>query len=561
MTNNNFDIFESINGDSVIGFTSAKALKNVTWADTATVGSWLMDDENSHKKHLGLIELFSQTHGVHLPFMKDLFKNNQVMELEGGQSVTYDLPVQRTVKCVTAVDTSNLYEAPGIDGGIFEIVLDTMYSNGDVLSNDPQYGEQIIVSEAHEVKREGENYRHYVKLVSNDRSTWYNPDFLKAGIEYFKVGHVLGEYSTQYSKINITNPPVGTITNEFILGNKRGVETAYTEGAARMQSSVLNQASISMDSINNQLDMMGGKKDKGMFYIAPKTSNGKVSKKGMMVGTTLEYLAMMELSKIEAHQLLFQKAGVINDVNGQKVLNEGVWHQIRRGKIIKYPKPGGITKQHIQEAASYIFKGRGDMDPMKRKIKFKVGYYAYQNILEIFREEINQQLNGLAQYLGTDSRIKSPLSGNLDALKMSPVCFKEVYLPGIGSVEIDWDPSLDYMPNADRFATGNFGEGYAHTSYSMVIWDLTDSDYSNASEKVKGAKVIEGGNKRANMYYVKPEGAHMTYGYEQGRMANGSNYHDVQSSLKTASRTFWCNSQSAALVLDTTRYLVIELQR
>ena len=561
MTNNKFDIFESINGDSVIGFTSAKELKNITQADSATVGSWLMDDENSHRKHLGMIELFSQTHGVHLPFMKDLFKNNQVMELEGGQSVTYDMPVQRTVKCVTAVDTSVLYDTPGIDGGIFEIVLDTMYSNGDVLSYDPYYGDQIIVSEAHEVKREGENFRHFVKLVSNDRAQWFDSDKLKAGIEYFKVGHVLGEYSTQYSKINIMNPPVGTITNEFILGNERGVETAYTERASRMRSSALNQASVNMDSLNNQLEMMGGKHAKGMFYIANKAGNGKVSKKGMLVGNTLEYLAMMELSKIESHQLLFQKAGVINDVNGHKVLNEGVWHQIKRGKVIKYPKPGGITRQHIMEAVSYIFKGRGDMHPLDRKVKFKVGKFAYENIIQIFREEINQQLNGLSSLLGTDSRIKSPISGNLDSLVMNPVAFKQVHLPGIGSVEIEWDPSLDFMPGADRFSTGNFGEGYAHTSYSMVVWDLTDSDYSNASEKVKGAKVVEGGNKRANMYYVKPEGAHVTYGYEQGRMANGANVANVQSSLKTASKTFWCKSQSAALVLDTTRYLVIELQR
>ena len=209
MTNNKFDIFESINGDAVIGFTSAKALKNVTWADTATVGSWLMDEENSHRKHLGLIELFSQTHGVQLPFMKELFTKNQVMELEGNETITYDLPVQRTVKCVTAVDTSALYETPGIDEGIFEIVLDTMYSNGDVLTYDPQYGDQIIVSESHEVKREGENYRHFVKLVTNDKAQWFDPDKLKAGIEYIKVGHVLGEYSTQYSKINMMNPPVG----------------------------------------------------------------------------------------------------------------------------------------------------------------------------------------------------------------------------------------------------------------------------------------------------------------------------------------------------------------
>ena len=561
--NNNFDIRDSINGDAIIGFTSAKDIKNIGFADAATVGSWFQDGENSTAKHLGMIDLFSATHNVRLPFMTDLFKGSQVMECEDGQSITYDLPVKRSIRCVTAVDTSGDREKPGIDGGVFTIILDTEHTKGDVLSYDPMYGAQVIVDDNYDVERQGENYVHYVRLVTNDKRDYFPKDKLKAGIEYVKVGHNLAEFGTDYSKINLMNAPAGSITNEFILGNNRGVETFYTKKANGMSAPKLAEIGMTeMEDIKNKMDMFGGK-SKEMFFIANKTKSGKIDKSSVKVGATLEYLALMELAKIECHQLYFQKAATIPTANGVMRLNEGAWHQIRRGKLIQYSKPGGITKQQIMEAVAYMFKGRTDIPPHMRKVKFKAGWYAYLNMMEIFREEISQQYAGLAPFLGTDRGLPtSPLQGNLDALTMKPVIFKAVSMPGIGTVEVEHDPSLDYQPYADRFSSGYFGDGLAHTAYSLVIFDATDSQYSNAdvSSKVKGGTVIKGGNNKANVYYVKPEGAHVTYGYEQGRMANGSRVSDIQSSLPQMGRTFWANSQSAALILDTTRYIVIELK-
>ena len=196
--NNRFDVRDSINGDAIIGFTSAKEIKNISWADSSTVASWLQDPEKSTDKHLGLIDLFQSTHNVRLPFMTDLFRNSQVIELDEGQRLTYDLPVKRTVKCVTAVDTSGEKEYPGIDGGVFSIVLDTKYTKGDVLTYDPQYGEQVVVDDQFDVEREGENYRHYVRLVSNDKRKWFKKEKLKAGIGYIKIGHGLAEFGTDY---------------------------------------------------------------------------------------------------------------------------------------------------------------------------------------------------------------------------------------------------------------------------------------------------------------------------------------------------------------------------
>lgn len=560
---NRFDIFESINGDQVIGFTSSKEMKTRGWLDASKVSAYLMDDDGkAHTKHLGMINLFKTTHKVDIPFMKDLFADSAVLECSEGESITYDMPVSRVeVMCYTAVDTSGEFEYPGIDGGIFRVILSQEFTKGDILTYDPMYGEQVIVSEDHEVERSGENFIHYVTYSTNSQTKWFPTDKLVAGIQWMKIGHALAEYGTSYSGINLLKNPAGTITNEFILGSPRGVETFVTAKASRMKSPGLNAFTETMlDNVKNKLEAFGGE-HKNMFLLADK-QGGSFNTSTMMIGTTLEYLALMELAMMECYSLLFAKSATVMTSNGVKRINEGTWHQIRRGKLIKYAKPGGITIDHIHEAASYIYKN-STIPVRERVIKFKAGWFGYQNLLQLFREEAIQQLNGIpAGMLGTDSQIKDTVfKGKLDELQMQAVVIKSVLVPGLGYVTAEHDPSLDYQPLSDRFSSGMYGEGKAHTAYSLVIWDASNPEYSNVTSKVKGADLVEGGNSRANTYYVKPEGAHVVYGYEQGRMADGGQSTNVLSSLKYAGKTFWATSQSGALVLDTTKYVVIELQR
>jgi hypothetical protein len=559
MSQNRFDIHESINGDYVVGFTNVKELKSMGWMDSAKVSTYLMEDgKDSHRKHLGLINLFATSHKKSMPFLKDLFQGAAVLEVEEGQSITYDLPVDRSeVKCYTAEDTSAEFDFPGIDGGIFVLVLNQEFTKGDILGYDFQYGEQVMVSSEHDVEQVGENFRHFVTLQTNDKAKWFPKEKLKAGIEWAKLTNKIAEFDTAFGGISLVKDGSGTITNEFLLADPRSVETTYTAKAARMKSAGLTAfAEKSAEKIAEQVDKMGGK---NMMFYAKKDASGNLSP--AMIGTTLEYLALMELSMMETNELLFAKSATVNTANGVKRVNEGVWHQIRRGKLIKYSRTGGITLDHLYEAASYVYQN-SDIPVSERTLKFKGGHLAHQNLLHLFRENAISQLNGIpAGMLGADSQIPGKLfTGSLDSLQMGALAITAVFLPGIGKVVVEHDPSLDYTPMSDRFSSGFYGESFAHTSNSLVIWDVTKSEYSNV-DKVKGASLVDGGSKTANIYYVKPaDQPHVTFGYEQGRMANGSQYENVQSSLKHMGRNFWAYSQSSALVLDTTRYVTIELQ-
>lgn len=563
--NNTFDIKQVINGDSVIGFTSHKEMKTQGWLDASKVSAYLMDDDGqSYKKHLGMIELFRTTHNVAVPFMKDLFESSSVLECNELEPITYDLPVNRKkYDCFTAVNTSDKFDYPGVEESYFELILNKEFSKGDILTYDPQYGQQVMVSSEHEVERVGENFKHQVQFMTQDKNAWFPKEFLVAGVNWMKIGNALAEYDTTFSSINMIKNPAGSITSEFILGSPRGVETFTTAAAARAKVPGLNVVADDMrERAMAGLESLGGK-DKNMFFTAKLDANGKGFRKGnMRVGMTLEYLALMELALMETYSLLFAKAATIQTSNGVKRVNEGAWHQIRRGKLIKYAKPGGITLDHIHEAAAYIYKN-SNIPPKDRMIKFKAGWFAFQNVLQLFREEAISQLGALpAGMIGTDMQIKDKVfSGNLDELEMQAVQITSVTFPGVGKIIVEHDSSLDYQPMADRFSSGMFGEGEAHTAHSLVIWDATKPEYSNVTSKVKGADLAQGGNKMSNIYYVKPEGSHVTYGYEQGRMANGEQFSNVASSIKYMGKQFWATSQSASLVLDTTRYIVIELKR
>ncbi len=314
--------------------------------------------------------------------------------------------------------------------------------------------------------------------------------------------------------------------------------------------------------------MQGGANS--MFFMADKVG-GKMNTRTMKIGSTLEYLVMLEAQKMEVTKVLFAKAGSFRTGNGNKLVNEGIWHQIQRGKTIEFAHT--ITLSDLQEASNYVFRGRGNSDPAKRRLKFKAGIMAYNNVMQIFTEAGVTQASAMpAVMLGTASQVQGTVfTGALDDLKMNIVRITSANLPGIGWVELEHDASLDHRPFADRRTVGFNGEGMADTAWSLTMWDVMDSEYTNLNDfNVKGAKLsdtladgsrAEGFNAKNNMFYVKPVDGGITYGFEQGRMAMGDQNYNVQSSMKKMGREIWCINQSAGLILDLSRYITIQKKR
>lgn len=550
----------TVNGDTVIGFTDAKTIRHsLVEHDLASLDDWYFEDPD--KNHLGLLELFSNISNYPKPMYLGMIKRDAVINVNGiNGKFRYDLPVENTYEVVTVEDTSLKYNKPGIDESLFEIVLNAQFTQGDILTYDVINGCMLMIATDREPRMEGENWRYWCRLWGKSRAKYFPKDKLRAGIKYFKVSNVLGEFSTQFSRVGGASK-MGLMTCEFQLAGHRGVEGESTMYAAikslayadKYTQSFLQRAYDQVRRLSETNE--GAPVDYAI--IASRDANGNINLANARVANTVSLFCLAELMKMEAYELMFMRGGAIKTHNGVLMKNEGLYHQLRRGFTIQYARPGGIKREHFMAAADYIFRGRTDLKIEDRRMKFKVGAKAYQNIIEIFRDEFYSQLSALAPMLGTDRIIQNPVSGPNNALRLGTVTIESVVIPGIGNVTIEHEPSLDYVDMVDR---SQLVDGMVPlTSYSCIMEDLTGAEWSNAYAGIPSGSEAKLGNMNSNVFYVKPDGASMFWGYEQGRWSSRVGAGEILSSHSRMAEQFWCHSVSACWVKDVSKFVTIEL--
>lgn len=552
----------TMNGDTVIGYTDAKTIReSLVEHDLSSLESWYFEDPD--RNHLGMLELFANITNYPLPMYLGMIRQDATITVNGANGTfRYDLPVANTVEVVTVEDTSVKYDRPGIDESLFEIVLNAQFTQGDILTYDVIDGCQLMIANEMEPRQEGENWRYWCRLFGRSRAKYFPKDKLRAGIKYFKVSNVLGEFSTQFSKVGGASR-AGSMTCEFQLAGHRGVEGETTMYAGmksmgwadRGTQNFLEKAYAQVKRLS---DVRGG--DASYAIIGSRVpGTNMIDMRTARVASTVSLFCLAELAKMEAYELMFMRGGRVKTHNGVLVKNEGLYHQLRRGFTITYSRPGGIRQDHFRAAADYIYRGRTDMPIENRVMKFKVGAMAYKNITEIFRDEFNAQLGAVAHLMGSDRIISNPVTGPNSALELGTISIKSVVLPGIGKVIIEHEPSLDYVDMVDR---SQLVDGmYPITSYSCIMEDLTQAEWSNAFAGIPNTSEAKIGNINSNVFYVKPDGGSMWWGYEQGRWSSRVNASDIVSSHSRMAEQFWCHSISACWVKDASKFVTIELLR
>lgn len=550
-----------VNGDKVIKFMPYQKAQSALGSgvfDLQTLSSWY--EEDPEKNHLGLMESWGTRQMQQYGIFPDLLRDRKVIEVGRDGRFTYDVPVYEDQECMTTEDMSHQANA-GVDGSPFKVVLSEEFKPGDVLTYDALYGEQFVVTEE-EVHMTGTGFEHIVKIVSNDSYDYFPASQLAAGISYAKINHAMfGEYGTNYSAAHLPAGGGGTMRVEFELGSERGVELFLTGKADQQFSGAAASADTLkyLGDLDDHIEKLGG--EVAMVFDFDKTTQ-KVNAKSAKLASTVQLLVDKELDRLTASALMFQKAGRVDSSHGSATFNEGLWHQFRRGKIIKYPRPMGMTRVHVGEATEYIYRGN-PISPEERELTFEAGTYMYENFMELFSDEFQAQyasLGGLGMF-GSDSQLpSSPISGDLMNLEIKPMRFTKVFLARIGNVRVKKNTSLDYLAKMDRFSQGMHPYQKSHTAYSAFIFDAGSKEYSNNYKMPEGAKLIEGGQEGSGVYLVKPRGNFKYSGYEQGRYSSHK-ASDIMSSVKTRSTTYWAWNQISAWASPNAiaRTVIIEL--
>jgi|TARA_R110000868_G_scaffold74337_2_gene214916 hypothetical protein len=556
-----------ISGDRVVQFHYAKDLrKNPLSLDLPTSQAY-MDGEDQFK-HIGELGFFGQRTTTAKPFTIDILENRQVMETAHDGTFQYDVPFYANEQCVTKRDTSTDVEAPGIDEGTFKVVLSEEFKPWDVLATNVYYGQQIIVTED-PVLQKGDSFEHIVKLNTNNNKESYEPSNLVEGVTYFKLFNVLGgERDTFLSGVRVPNRP-SYLTCEFQVGVGSGAEldvSAVANIGSKIGTNFKQGFIKDLNMDFEQFTRTWG----DVAVIMDKAADGSVIAESARLSDVAEWLVKREHLKMIETRAMFARPARISVGSGHVTIAEGLWFQLRRGKKIPYSRKGGITRRHIKEATEYVFQGN-EMEPEMRHIKFKAGKYAYENVTGgIYSEEFSDQMgrtSNLTNVFGTDGQLgMSPITATKDAygnieMTLKALKVKQVFLAGIGNVEIEYDPSLDYLGNvADRLSAGMHPNGKSHGAYAMVIWDARKQSYSNNKYQPKGVDFVEGAPENSSVYLVKKPGDFIYSGRTNGYYDPYRTSDILSSGNKQRFVDYWSWDAGCAYFLaDPSAFVMIEL--
>lgn len=554
-----------ISGDRVVQFHFAKDLrKNPLSLDLPTSAAYMDGDDQF--KHIGELGFFGQRTTTAKPFTIDILENRQVMETGHDGTFHYDVPFYANEQCVTVRDTSDQVD-PGKDEGTFKIVLSEEFKPWDVLATNVYYGQQVIVTED-PVLQKGDSFEHIVTLSTNNKREVYEKFNLVEGVTYYKLFNVLGgERDTFLSGVRVPNKP-SKLTCEFQVGVGSGAELDVSAVANIGSKIGTNFRQGFIKDLNMDFEQFT-KTWGDVAVIMDKGANGEAIPESARLSDVAEWLVKREHLKMIETRCMFARPARISVGAGHVTIAEGLWFQLKRGKNIPYSRKGGITRRHIKEATEYVFQGN-EIEPEMRYIKFKAGKFAYENIQSIYSDEFSDQMgrnSNLTNVFGTDGQLKvSPITastdqyGNID-MKLRALKVSQVFLPGIGNVEVEYDPSLDYLGNvSDRLAAGMHPQGKSHGAYAMVIWDARKQSYSNNKYQPKGVDFVEGAPENSSVYLVKRPGDFIISGRTNGYYDPHRTSDVLSSGNRQRFVDYWSWDTGAAYFLaDPSAFVMIEL--
>lgn len=542
------------NGNTIVEIKGISANDSVVnsqgFQDISTLSTWYKEDPSSN--HLKLTSWFGQQEMTHTALFTDVLKHDALLEVNGWDGkFTYDLPMETNNSVKTIRDYSYQLYA-GADGTTFKIALNREFAPNTQLTADGMDGEAVVVSDSEPVINLGDGFEHTVTLLTKNPDATYPSELLGTNVEYFEIGNGIAEW---VEKLGLVSMPGATnyMTCEFQLGSGIGYESMFS---GKANSVDLRQGVTSSMDYIKEIEKYY-KEGKELILMKEKTANGSHK---YTVGSILEMLTIQKFTNQMSTSLMFSKAGEVQTAKGTIKFNEGLWRQFRRGEIITYGRPGGITRSHIKQARDYVFKANPYANTIKSQIKFKCGTEAYNNVLAIFKDEVSNQLAAIGALMGTDRQLpKNPISGDLYNLTLEPIRWTNVNLPGIGMVEVIEDISMNNTGVVTSQLRGMHPRGTDYTTYSMVIWDAADQNYSNNQEVPKGTKMI-GTNSEANIYLVQPKGDKVFFGRENGRY-DASRASDIVASAKTMHSSFFIYGFGSCWMKDPSKFVSIELER
>lgn len=435
----------------------------------------------SKRDDMGPVDLWIEAQMVDSPLYKFSnfggknveFVNNERGEFTWQTPITEELPY-----VVDDVDPSNTTK--GIDGQKFKLKLNKRFGHTAKLSYSKMSGLDVVVTQD-DIIPTGDGFVHTVRLFNTDSSKYLDNIYLKRGTKWFHASSTGGEFDQKYDGVTAS---AGYREYYNFVGNTMAT-FEYTVGtnAAKMLEAGLNVP-------EGKVDLIGMWKVNDASLRDPSITNldqlkaAVGGKKGLMKAVGNQRLDFGLVTKIEArgltkiandieYDLMWGKGGIVT-TDGAEVLREsvGLWGQMSNSWTTTYNK-SIFSLDFFKTEINNFYQGKVELDgpDPKRTIIVQTGKAG----MEIVTAAVEKK--AFSKGLTTESTEIGAISGSNPMELHYGFSFTSFTIPFIANVKFVYNPALD--PVHDNDIDNPIIDGYRLSSYSFIIFDITDQGSDN----------------------------------------------------------------------------------
>lgn len=511
-----------------------------------TIYEWFSKDSFTNYK--GMLHIWNQRGLCNTPLLNMTDLKDNVIYVNGpngewSYSVPYQLGLPYIVENLIPGDVT-----PGQGQVKFKIKLsENCFTNTDRITYDYRNGKQLFITEEDEIYEENGGYVYTVYLVTNDPADFFPPSKLAPGTKFMKISNSNGEFSTNKSKIFSR---AGAMKLKNQLAGHRSVYHWIT-GYADMMNVSISDDNLGLSAMYGDLT-----KDNAILEIANLEQDPSTGKLRPVKGTgkwigMIEAMLFAEMKNMEEKDIMWSQGGMVYGAGRTPIkVGTGLYQQLKAGNRIKVNK---YTKSVLDQAFGKLYAG-SKVPLTERRTQVQCGMAALIEVSKLIENDFKSLPFNVN--IGKDSGLNI-LSGDRNNLNFQ-YRFTSMQFPVAGILEFVHNPAFDNYDHRDAdVLIGDFPA----QSYTMAVFDITDSRVSNAASKMEtGHRAGKGFSEGSNIVLVRPEGEEgIAWSHEIGtRNAKGSQKGFVGSSQRHG-YAISMQSFSGIWLKDATRSLMIEL--
>ena len=434
--------------------------------------------KSSEPMDLGPVDLWAMVQKVEMPLyqMASFGGKNTIMVDNARGEYKWQVPVVQDLPYVTEdVETNS---TPGADGTTFKIKLNKrIFGHGDIITYDKYNGVELYIT-AEDILPAGDGFIYTVQIVNNDNTKYFDKNYMKPGVKYFRKGSARGEYGEKFSDIGEISAGFREFYN-FVGGAEAHVHYSISSRAELMMKGGMNADGTvpvteiwrnfdktvdpSITSIDDMVKKMGKE------FVRKAYENGNLSRSFV---TNLEAAHLTKIATdIETYLMWGQGGRVKQDGPDDIRLSVGLWKQLDNAFKRVYNK-GSFSLELFRSEIFNFYNGKVEFkgpDP-HRQIIVQTGMAGMKMVNEAIKKEA----------LGAGLLVQAADIGAITGKGMDlnfGFAFTSYTIPFLANVKFVLNPAFDNVHTND--IENPIVDGFPLSSYNFIVFDITDNTNDN----------------------------------------------------------------------------------